>query len=970
MDKNVWKQIEELFHQALELPVSAREKFVSDATQSNSQLRFEVLTLLHSHDAESGALEGSANLSDAVGTLAREISEGEIARQSAVERKDEEEQPSNTNQGDAKLIEMIESSRKDFVVKRSINRGGMGVVFRVYQRKLDRDVAVKVLSANHLDDRMRRRFIRESKAVAQIKSDHVVRIHEVCQDQDIPFLVMELIEGPTLKRYIELNRQVPPKNSAELARQIAIGLHAAHEKNLIHRDIKPANVLLEPLDQFKQQIDRSNDSPWSGKLGFRARVIDFGLARDIADPTGETQDQLFAGTLSYMSPEQITQPMSVDRRSDIYSLGMTLYQMLTGEKPFRGATHMVMQKIEHSEPTAPRKLDDRIPKDIESICLKALHKDRDRRYQSATEMAEDLQRFLDGLPTNARPIPVSEKLSRWVGRNRRVAALAGLAMGLMVALTVSSLIFAFTVQNKNLEIGRQTSLAESIQVQRIIDSDPAALLFAVSGLKADDGQLIESLNEAFNNKAHDFNSRFNGAIALSLLGQPKTAFIVEDLNQAFVNPAVCQNVIAALKRDPQAIDLLRKALETQTSIGQKARHIIVLAALGDFGPWQQAAEVRLDPSLCTEIIHQYRNWHGDLINAINSVEGKKNPILEWTFCHALSLIDIRSLNAKTFDAAKHWLSNQTRSSFYVNLSSARMVLEKWGFPELIQGSGPENDRWYELENGIRMVRIEPSTSTMGRLESVKIFGGYRPHEVKITRPFYIADTELTVRQFKEFMNDKEQTEGKPINWENSETVSPTDSHPVNRVSYYEAARFCNWLSRREGLTPVYRFQSGMVEYQLSGGDVVEAEDWATDHRANGYRLPNEHEWELACRDGTTTRCCYGNQRSYFSSYGMASNNTRVPADPVRSRLPNRIGIFDVHGNLWELCNDWHTLLDESELLDPKGPDKPDMEHYGKVHRGGGVASTGGDTDSEARGQAPPEAQYNNLGFRIARYADN
>ena len=781
---------------------------------------------------------------------------------------------------------------------------------------------------------------------------------------------MELIEGPSLKRYIELKKQIPPKESAEFARQIAMGLHAAHEKQLIHRDVKPANVLMEPLDQPQGTLSRTGEMALTDSIGFRARVIDFGLARDIDNPSGETQDQLFAGTLSYMSPEQITQPKTVDRRSDIYSLGMTLYQMLTGEKPFRGAPHMVMQKIELAEPTAPRKLDDRIPKDLESICLKALQKDRDRRYQTSLEMAEDLKRFIDDLPTAARPISLFEKSSRWIGRNRKIASLAGLAAGLLLALTISSLIFAFTVDHKNREIGRQTSLAESNQLQRIIDSDPTALLYAIGDLKENDNQFVDRLNTVFVDLDNDFNSRFNAAIALSHLGHPKTEFIIENLNQVFVSPTVCQNVVAALQEDSNSIQQLLDALETQTDLKQIARSIVVLAALGDFGPWKQAVDARFNPSLSTEIIHQFKNWHGDLSNTIKLVEGQKDSSLEWTLSHALSLIDTRSMNARTRDAALKWLSIQTQSESYINVCSARLVLERWDHEALIQQAAPQNDQWYELENGICMVRVEPTVSTMGRLETAKIDGGYPPHVVKITRPFYMADTETTVRQFEEFMNDPaEQPEGKPINWESSVVVSPTEDHPVDSVSYYDAARFCNWLSRREGLRPVYQFQPEPIKYQLQGGNVAEAENWKTDHTANGYRLPNEHEWELACRDSTTSKYFYGTQRDHFASYGLASNNTRVPASPVRTRLPNRIGIFDTHGNLWELTNDWYAYLDESMLIDPTGADEPDPVMYGKVHRGGGVATAGGDTDSEARGHAPPDARYTNLGFRIARYAD-
>jgi serine/threonine protein kinase/formylglycine-generating enzyme required for sulfatase activity len=960
MDKDTWKQIEDLFHQALELPVRARSKFVEQAAKGDSQLKFEVLTLLSSHDTDSSLLESGSHLSEAVSALTKQLVNEEASVRSAASSSSS---PSSGSSGDAKLVKMIEAAREDFVVKRTISRGGMGVVFRVYQRKLDRDVAVKVLSASHLDDRARRRFVRESKAVAQVKNDHVVQVYEVCQDEAIPFLVMELIDGPSLKRYIELNQRVEPRVAAELTRQVAVGLDSAHQKNLIHRDIKPANILLEPLRQESQTQSRES-------LEFRARVVDFGLARDIDDPTGETQDQLFAGTLAYMSPEQITSPAAVDFRSDIYSLGMTLYQMLTGEKPFLGAPHMVIKKIQGSEPTAPRKLDDRIPKDLESICLKALQKDGDRRYQTAKEMTQDLDRYLDGLPTLARPISTQEKVGRWIKRNRKIAALTGLTASLLIALTLGSMIFALTVRNKNQQIVQQTTLAKTSQLQRIIDSDPAALDFALNDVAPDDQQLLQSLEREFENPERDFNSRFNAAIALSQLGQPRTQFIVENLGRVYVSPANCRNVVLALKVDPKAKSMLRTAMDLQTDIQLRARHIIVLAALDEFGPWKQAVLGQFDLSLCTEIIHQYPSWHGDLVEFVRILEAQDNKELDWTFCHAISLMDSRSFNHESRQTVVQWLQSQTSSSPYVNVASARLVLNRWGLKDKIDSTHKKSEAWYELPNGICLTRVEPSTSTMGRIENEKDTLGYPPHDVKITRPFFIADTETTVRQYEEFLNEpKEQPEGRPAVWDSNVTVSPTEDHPANRVSFYDAARFCNWLSRKEGLTPVYQFRPGTRAVQLEGGEVGHMEDWQTDRTANGFRLPSEHEWELACRDKTTTPYFFGTEREYYSDYGLKSNRTRIPAGRVRSRLPNRIGIFDIHGNVWELCDDWYTDLDESFVVDPVGPEQPEPRYFRKVHRGGGVATISGDSDAEARGSAEPEARYNNLGFRVARFIE-
>ena len=985
MDQQLWKKAEQLFHSAIKLPIEKRVEFVKEAASNDRQLQIEVLTLIDSYDQENGELENPSrsHLSDALNEIADQIQLGSSEQTAISSTNDDGDDDSElqTPDGlesswqsskDERLVKLIESTRDDFVVKRVISRGGMGVVFRVYQRKLDRDVAVKVLSAPHLDDRIRNRFVRESQAIAQIKNDHVIRIYEVSHDQEIPLLVMELIDGPSLKRFIEVNRSIDPNVAAELARQIAIGLDAAHKKNLVHRDVKPANILLEPDSTVSSDLVRSKPS---FDVGHRVRIVDFGLARDIDNPTGETREQMFAGTLSYMSPEQLARPETVDHRSDIYSLGMTLYQMLTGERPFHGAPHMVIRKIESAEPTPPRKLDDRIPRDLESICLKALNKDREKRYPTAMDMAEDLDRFLTNRPTQARPVSAMEKTTRWIHRNKRVSTLIALVAGLMLALTIGSLTFAFIVRNKNNEISRQRRLASENLVQRVIDADPAALLFAIEDLNPSDPSSLKSLQSEFSNKDNGFSAKFNSAIALSLLGESKSEFLLDNLDQLFTSPAVCLSIVKALEVDPASVNKLKTKLKTQSSLESRARTILLLAGLGNFDEWIVAANNRKDPSLVTEVIHQFRNWHSDLSQLVTQLESKNVPALDWSLCHALWLIDYRSLRTSTRELLVDWLTARTNSPTYLNSRSARQVLEKWN--QTIDSPKPQdkkpNRNWYSLSNGIVMVLIEPGTSRMGRLESNKMLGGYPAHKVTITKPFYMADCEVTVEQFNEFIKEGIESSDGPVeeNWENVKDISSSASHPVNSVSFADTLRFCNWLSRKHDLQPVYKLRSKeLLEFKSNDGYTFQYEDWEIDDNANGYRLPYEHEFEWACRYGSETKYHYGQQRNYYDSYGLFSNNLLVPTNPVRAKLPNQNGLFDLHGNLWEWCNDWHSNISTEPLIDPRGPDGPMEPGFGRVYRGGGIATRRGEADAESRGATAPRNRNYNNGFRVVRYADD
>jgi WD40 repeat protein/serine/threonine protein kinase len=299
-----------------------------------------------------------------------------------------------------------------------LGRGGMGIVLRAYDPELGRTVALKVLPPQCADAGARARFVREAQAAAAINHDHVVPVYTVANPRDgPPYFVMQYVEGPTLRQRMKAAGRLDPTEAAHLAEQVAEGLAAAHHAGLVHCDVKPANVIL--------------DSATS-----RAKITDFGLVRVMALPGGTTQDGAVRGTPEYMSPEQARTPDRIDARSDVYSLGVTLYEALTGNAPFHGVAHVVLQQILNDEPRPPRRLNDSIPRDLETICLKCLEKEPGKRYASAAEMAEDLRRFLAGKPIQARPIRVWERGVKWARRRPAVVALLtsiALAMALGLA---------------------------------------------------------------------------------------------------------------------------------------------------------------------------------------------------------------------------------------------------------------------------------------------------------------------------------------------------------------------------------------------------------------------------------------------------------------------------------------------------------------------------------------------------------
>jgi serine/threonine protein kinase len=290
-------------------------------------------------------------------------------------------------------------------IETELGRGGMGIVFRGFDTDLQRTVAVKVLRPDLADEQARARFVREAQAVARVNHDHVVRVYSVVSPPEAPpYLVMEYLGGPTLLELIRSRERLDPREAGAIIAQAAEGLAAAHAAGLIHRDIKPSNIMLDP---------------GTG----RAKITDFGLARIGEAPSTMTQEGALAGTPTYMSPEQARGLEPLDARTDVYSLGVTLYEALTGAAPFRGAPHMVLQQVVGDEPRPPRRLNDRVPRDLETICLKAMAKEPSRRYQTAREFAADLGRWQHSEPIRARPAGWGEHLWRWSRRNPGVAGL-------------------------------------------------------------------------------------------------------------------------------------------------------------------------------------------------------------------------------------------------------------------------------------------------------------------------------------------------------------------------------------------------------------------------------------------------------------------------------------------------------------------------------------------------------------------
>jgi len=343
----------------------------------------------------------------------------------------------------------------DYELLDKLGAGGMGVVYRARQRSANRLVALKVIRPDRLaelapDTRAEtlQRFLTEAQAAARLEHDHIVTVYDVGEANGQPFYSMRYVEGRSLS---EILRDGPLDNrrAATFLEPVARAVHYAHEHGILHRDVKPRNILLD-----------SSDRPY---------VADFGLAKLTEGTSDVTRTGQIMGTPEYMSPEQAQDASRATAASDVYSLGATLYDLLTGRPPFRAATPVeTLRQVIEQDPVAPRQLNPGIDRDMETITLKSLQKESTRRYATADALADDLLRYLNGEPIQARPVGSMERLWRWC---RRKPALASLAAALLGALTIGFLAINHQRQKAEWNLIRaktQESLANSrlIEVEK------------------------------------------------------------------------------------------------------------------------------------------------------------------------------------------------------------------------------------------------------------------------------------------------------------------------------------------------------------------------------------------------------------------------------------------------------------------------------------------------------------------------
>jgi tetratricopeptide (TPR) repeat protein len=525
-----------------------------------------------------------------------------------------------------------------YEIESVLGRGGMGVVYGARHVKLNRPVALKMLLAGRFAARQEIvRFKREAQAVAALRYPNIVQIYDVGEYEGHTYFTMEFLEGGNLAAKLAGAPQ-PGAQAAAMTMALARAVQVAHDSSIVHRDLKPANIFLT-----------ADGTP---KIG------DFGLARNFEEESGLTIAGSRVGTPSYMAPEQaLGKAGRVGPAADIYSLGAILYEMLTGRPPFRTATAAeTLRQVISQEPAPPSRLNDKVPRDLETICLKCLHKEPGRRYASAAALADDLRRFGEGRPIQARPVGHAERLWRWGRRNPTAAALLATALAL-VGLASGGGVWLVQQRARHdaemrSDIGTAVAQANSLRKgfhfrearellgqarQRLEPAGPKDLRQLVEQAQADLG-LVEGLDKARSRGANIVNGKFEPSGAEPLY---VSAFVDAGLDPEGQD---CKSVAAGVRESTLRTELVAALDDWASLTPDRERRALLLEVARQSDPdparnryrklelWQdrdrltqlahEPMPAELSPQLVTALSRVARASHADAMPLLTAAHAR------------------------------------------------------------------------------------------------------------------------------------------------------------------------------------------------------------------------------------------------------------------------------------------------------------------------------------------------------------
>jgi serine/threonine protein kinase/formylglycine-generating enzyme required for sulfatase activity len=961
---------EQVFLAALELPnVGQRSAYLDTVCGADTELRRQVEELLAAHFKSGDFLNEPVGRQLAAGSATPTIAETlYVDGNSEREAMASEQKPA---EGPDDLFFLLPSTRPDslgrighYEMLQVLGKGGFGIVFRAFDDILQRVVALKVLApAIAATSPARKRFLREAQASARVRHENVVQVHAV-EELPTPYLVMEFIAGETLQQRLDRKGPLSTAEIVSLGRQIAEGLAAAHATGLIHRDIKPGNILIE------------------GGSSERVKITDFGLAR-AADDASMTQSGVVAGTPMFMAPEQ-AQGETLDQRADLFSLGSVLYVMASGRPPFRAATTFAVLKRVVEE--TPRPITEVIPETPQWLCdiIARLHaKKPGDRFQSAREVADVLADCEAQLKHNSKlsdytRIPRGTSARDWA---RQKWAVLAAAIALFAVITVAQLEFAgitnwFRARQPEVTIGpiRSTNGRPTPANRATGQADPATDGFVqlfngkdLTGWKFHPGQrgdweVKDGILRGSKRQSHLFSERgdyvnFHVRVEVKVnlggdsgllfrapfelrRGRTPYQFGITDCyevelhqNRSYLRPTGSISE-ASGNAPPETLGQVADGSLTQPD---EWFTIEVIAENDHFITKINGIEA----VNCDDLLDRHQKghlalqvWHPNTIVQFRKIEIKELPARAQTPPSAVAPFDATQALAHQ----KAWAKHLGVPVEYVNTIDMKFVLIPPG--EFIMGSTAA-----EIKEATQHLNEDKHWRDCLNSEGPQ-------HKVVLTQPFYLGVYEVTQSEYEQMMGKNPSsfaTTGPDKLLVDKVQGLSTTSHPVESVSWNDAAEFCATLSEHENHKPYY----------------FRAVDTIANQAGTGYRLPTEAEWELACRAGTTTKYWFGDSDEDLIQRGWFDANSSNRTHAIGTLKANPFGLHDVHGNTWELVQDWWDLsyyreFQEKPALDPRGPSSGSQ----RVLRGGNFASLATGCRSSNRNALPPANRSLVVGFRV------
>jgi hypothetical protein len=774
----------------------------------------------------------------------------------------------------------------DYFIVDRLGSGGMGVVYRAIQRNANRDVALKLIKADWWGDstdatshEAEIRFRNEAQANAQLEHDHIVPVYEVGHVGGVLFFSMRLIKGRSLGQMILSDGPLPPRRAAYYIEAIARAVQYAHDKGVMHRDVKPGNIMVD-----------ENDRPI---------LIDLGLAKSLEATDYTTLTGKALGTAEYMSPEQAKGLKDVGPASDVYGLGATLFALLTGRPPYSGPNPMVvLRKVIDEEPVWPRECDKAVGRELKAICLKCLEKDPKHRIPSAGELAAELKKYLSYERCKYTLPGPGIRFAKWVRRQPWRAASAGLAF---VAMMIAGL--AWGRHERQSEATAEVLIRD---LHRVRLTDLPRTLEQMAGYR---GWVVPRLRELLSGERPDTEARTRVLLALLPFEPDRARELAERLLAC--GPEEHRAIREALSgRWADVAPKLQKAAnDPEADQGRRTRAVAALIALD--GPKTPAAnawsKLRLvpDPGPRVALLEFLVQTQVDPEILVNRLEIEPDDSVRRQVILALGALADGQPPSGVSQALPARLVAMYRDHPDPGVhSSLSYLLRRWGLESELKridgelaGKPPGGRRWYVNSVSITMAVIEVPENRRSPL----------PKDGMLAARFAIATTETPMALFEELEPNHAERRKEVF-----ERLPPTPPDaPADALSYFDAARFCNRLSEREGIPRAeWCYRPGKHE-----GVMILESDYA---KRRGYRLPTLPEWELAARAGSATDRYFGQETTFIDLYVWHSLNSDGHTQPIGRLRPNDFGLFDVIGNVREWSYNPAVPLDPACRICPAG----------------------------------------------------